>query len=67
MGRNEIKMNRKMVSPEQVHRYRNYSLLLKQYKRKERLKRAIKIFAYSVLITLVTVLFIVIISWMMFR
>jgi hypothetical protein len=56
-----------MVTPEQVHRYRDYSLLMKQYKRTERFRRSLKIFAWSVVVTLVTVLLLIVISWMMVR
>lgn len=56
-----------MVTPEQVHRYRDYSLLMKQFKRKERARRTFKIFAYSIVVTLVTVLLLIIISWLMIK
>jgi hypothetical protein len=56
-----------MVTPEQVHRYRNYSLLMKQYKRNQRFKKTLKIFAYSIVITLVTVLLLIVISWLMLK
>jgi hypothetical protein len=67
MGRNEIKMKRKMVTQEQVHRYRDYSLLMKKYKRTQRFKRSLKIFTWSIVVTLVTVLLLVLISWLMVR
>ena len=60
-------MKRKMVTPEQVHRYRDYSLLMKRYKRTQRFRRSLKIFTWSIVVTLVTVLLLVLISWLMVR
>lgn len=56
-----------MVTPEQVRQYRDYSLLMKKYKRTQRFRRTLKIFTWSVVVTLVTVLLLVLISWLMVR
>jgi hypothetical protein len=56
-----------MVTPEQVHRHRDYSLLMKRYKRTQRFRRSLKIFTWSIVVTLVTVLLLVLISWLMVR
>jgi hypothetical protein len=53
-----IKLRRDVLSPEIIHRHQNYSNVLRQYERKRRFDRAMKLFIYSLVIA-VLVLFLV--------
>jgi hypothetical protein len=57
MGRNEVKLRRQIINPDDIHRHRNYSALMKQFERTRRFKRALRLFVYSLLITVVVLLF----------
>ena len=67
MGNNEIKIRRKILEPEDIGRYRNYAALVHKFKRQKRMRRTVKLFAYSIMVTLVAVLVIVVISFLMVR
>jgi len=67
MGKNEIKLRRQMLDPSDIGRYRNYPALMRQHERAKRVKRNVRIFTYSILVTLIILLFLIIISFMMFR
>ena len=56
--RTNIKLRRDILSPERIHRHKNYSNVLRQYERKKRFDRAMKLFVYSLVIA-VLVLFLV--------
>jgi hypothetical protein len=53
-----IKLRRDILSPERIHRHKNYSNVLRQYERKKRFDRAMRLFIYSLVIAVV-VLFLV--------
>src|SRR5258708_18590753 len=65
MGKNEIKLRRQILSTEDIGRYRNYQSLLRRHERAKRVKRNVRIFTYSMLVTLVVILFLVVISYFM--
>lgn len=52
MGKVEIKIRKKILTPDNLERYRNYPALLKKYERNKRFKRALRIFLYSLALTL---------------
>ena len=53
-----IKLRRDILSPERIHRHENYSNVLRQYERKKRFDRAVRLFIYSLVIA-VLVLFLI--------
>ncbi len=67
MGKNEIRLRRQMLASDDIGRFRNYPALMRQHERVRRLKRNVRIFSYSMLVTLVVLIFLIIISFMMFR
>lgn len=64
MGRNEIRFRRSIIKPDDIQRYQNYSALMKQYERTRRFKRALRIFIYSLLLTVVVVLLLFGVMWL---
>lgn len=52
MGKVEIKIRKKILTPDNLQQYRNYPALLKKYERNKRFKRALRIFIYSLGLTL---------------
>ena len=64
MGRNEIRFRRSIIKPDDIQRYQNYSALMKQYERTRRFKRALRIFIYSLLLTIVLVLLLFGVMWL---
>jgi hypothetical protein len=67
MGKNEIKLRRQMLSSGDIGRYRDYAALMRQHARAQRVKRNIRIFTYSILLTVVIVLFLIVISYVLLR
>jgi|GEM_PF-4069997 len=53
-----IKLRRDILSPERIQRHKNYANVLRQYERKKRFDRSVKLFIYSLVIA-VLVLFLV--------
>ncbi len=51
MGKVEIKIRKKILTPDNLQQYRNYPALLKKYERTKRFRRALKIFLYSLALT----------------
>lgn len=51
MGKVEIKIRKKILTPDNLQQYRNYPALLKQHARHKRYKRALRIFLYSLALT----------------
>ncbi|HMV09179.1 MAG TPA: hypothetical protein PK325_13980 [Cyclobacteriaceae bacterium] len=51
MGKVEIKIRKKILTPDNLQQYRNYPALLKQHARHKRFKRALRIFLYSLALT----------------
>ncbi len=49
----KIKIRRELLSPESIYKHQNYSNVLKRHERKKRFQRALKLFIYSVLITVI--------------
>lgn len=56
MGKVNIKLRRKILTPDSLEQYRNYPALLKKYERTRRFKQALKIFIYSLLVTAIILL-----------
>lgn len=52
MGKVEIKIRKKILTPDNLQQYRDYPALLKKYERNKRFKRALRIFIYSLALTL---------------
>ena len=52
MGKVEIKIRKKILTPDNLQQYRNYPALLKKYERNKRFKRALRIFIYSLALTI---------------
>ena len=67
MGKNEIKLRRNLLDPADILRYHNYPALLKRHERSRRIKRVVRFFTFSLLITIVVLLLLMIISYMWFR
>jgi cell division protein FtsL len=59
MGRNEIKLRDKRLTPDSVKRYRNYSALLKKVERDKRYRQTLRIFIISIIVTIIVLLLIV--------
>jgi len=57
-NRVNIKLRRDLLSPERIHRHKNYSNVLRQFERKKRFDRAMRLFVYSLVIAVI-VLFLV--------
>ncbi len=60
MGRNEIKLRDKRLTPDLVKRYRNYSALLKKVERDKRYRQTLRIFIISIIVTIIVLLLIVV-------
>lgn len=56
MGKVNIKLRRKILTPDSLEQYRDYPALLKKYERTRRYKQAIKIFIYSLIVTAIVLL-----------
>lgn len=54
-----------MMSDDEIRRYQNYAALLKQHKRNQRFRRTLYVFAYSLLMTITTLLLLFAIAWLM--
>ena len=67
MGRNEIKLRRQMLTAGDIGRYRDYPALMRRHERAQRVKRNMRIFSYSILISLIILLFLIMISYVMVR
>jgi lipopolysaccharide/colanic/teichoic acid biosynthesis glycosyltransferase len=63
MGKVEIKIRKKILTPDNVQQYRDYPALLKKYERNKRFKRALKIFLYSLALTMFVLVLIFISMW----
>ena len=67
MGKNEIKLRRRLLNPADILRYHDYPTLMKRHERSRRLKRAVRFFTFSLLITMIVLLFLIIVSYLWFR
>jgi hypothetical protein len=63
MGKVEIKIRKKILTPDNLQQYRNYPALLKKYERNKRFKRALKIFLYSLALTVFVLALIFMSMW----
>ncbi len=63
MGKVEIKIRKKILTPDNLQQYRNYPALLKKYERNKRFKRALRIFIYSLALTLFVLALIFLSMW----
>jgi hypothetical protein len=50
-----------------VHRYRDYPTLLKRHTRLRRSRRYLRFFVYSIVVTVLVVLFLIVISYLVIR
>ena len=66
MGKNEIKLRRHYLNPADILRYHNYPALMKRHERSRKLKRVIRFFTFSVIVTIIVLLFLMIISYLWF-
>lgn len=57
-NRVNIKLRRDLLSPERIQRHKNYSNVLRQFERKKKFDRAMRLFIYSLVIAVI-VLFLV--------
>lgn len=63
MGKVEIKIRKKILTPDNLQQYRNYPALLKKYERDKRFKRALRIFLYSLALTAFILILVFISFW----
>lgn len=63
MGKVEIKIRKKILTPDNLQQYRNYPALLKKYKHNKRFKRALRIFLYSLALTIFVLALIFLSMW----
>lgn len=63
MGKVEIKIRKKILTPDNLQQYRNYPVLLKKYERNKRFKRALRIFLYSLALTIFVLALVFISMW----
>lgn len=63
MGKVEIKIRKKILTPDNLQQYRNYPALLKKYERNKRFKRALRIFLYSIALTIFVLVLIFLGMW----
>ena len=66
MGKNEIKLRRHYLNPADILRYHDYPTLMKRHERSKRLKRAVRFFTFSLIITMIVLLFLIIVSYLWF-
>ena len=57
MGRNEIKLREELMTG-QIHRHRNYDVLLKQHRRSRLFKQTVRFFIYSLIVTFIVLILI---------
>ena len=67
MGKNEIKLRRRPLSPADILRHHNYPALMKRHVRSRQIKRAVRFFTFSLIITIVVLMLLMIISYVWFR
>ena len=63
MSRNEIKLRRQLIDESSLQRHRNYGLLLQRHEREQRKRKTWRIFIYSLVFAVVTVLLLIIASY----
>jgi plastocyanin domain-containing protein len=63
MGKVEIKIRKKILTPDNLRQYRNYPALLKKYERTKRFKRALRIFIFSLALTMFVLALIFLSMW----
>jgi hypothetical protein len=66
MGRNEIRLRRQLQTGN-IHRHRDYAALLKRHTRFQRSRRYLRFFLYSIIVTVLVVLFLIVISYFVIR
>lgn len=63
MGKVEIKIRKKILTPDNLLQYRNYPALLKKYERTKRFRRALRIFLYSLALTVFVLVLVFLSMW----
>lgn len=67
MGKSEIRLRKQVLNPLEIERHRDYQGLMKRHEQINRRKRFLKFFTFSLLITLMVILFLIIVSYLWFR
>ncbi|GHM99833.1 hypothetical protein WSM22_13230 [Cytophagales bacterium WSM2-2] len=67
MARNEIKLRRRHLDENALQRHRNYSLVLQRHERAQRVKRTRKVFVYSIVVAVVTILLLILSSYFVMK
>lgn len=63
MGRNEIRLRRKMMSSGRIARHRNYGELIARHEREVKIKRLTRLMIYFLLIAFFLIVFIIVLRW----
>jgi hypothetical protein len=63
MARHEIKLRKQLIDESALQRHRNYSVLLQRHERELRRKKTKRIFIYSFVVAVVTVLLLIVASY----
>lgn len=64
MGRNEIRLRRKLMSSGRIAQHRNYGEIMARHERDVRLKRIIKIFIYFLISVFMIIVYLLVNNWM---
>ncbi|MCI0750212.1 MAG: hypothetical protein L0Y35_00065 [Flammeovirgaceae bacterium] len=63
MGRNEIRMRRYRMSAGNISRHRNYSALMDQHEKNQRLRRVMRVFMYFLIISFIVIILVIVVRW----
>ena len=63
MGRNEIRLRRKMIHSGRIARHRNYGALLERHEHDQKIKRIIRLFIYFIAIAFLIVVIAMLVRW----
>ena len=66
-NRINIKLRRDILSPERIHKHKNYASVLRQHERKKRFDRAVRLFIYSLVIAVIVLFLILGVLWVYVR
>ena len=67
MARHEIKLRRQLIDESALQRHRNYSVLLKLHKSEQKKRRTKRIFIYSFVIAVITILLLTLASYFILK
>jgi uncharacterized protein YpmS len=63
MGRNEIRLRRNMMSSGRIAQHRNYTELMRQHSRENKLKMIFRVFLYFLIILFLLIILITVLRW----